>query len=608
MRRLVAALAGVFAVGVAPLVGSSEAAAADGEGYVTRYTVDLQVRRDGVLDVRERISYAFSGTGHGIVRFIPVRSRYDGTYDRIIEIDQVVVTSSTGAPVDLSRRNEGGYLRLRIGDPDRVVWGEQSYLIHYTAKGALDAFAGRDQVSWNAIGDRWDTSIGSATVTVSGPQLDRVTCVYGRTGSDRSCGTEDFADSTDGFVRRASFGPVGLDANEGMTVVVELPKGLVEVPAPVLVERWSVARAFSVTPLTGGIAVLLLMLGGAVVMALVRRGRDEIAVSRLAGGGVAFAGESTSVPVDWHAIGEMRPGLVGTLVDERAELTDVAATIVDLAVRGHLRIEEVSSGGFRGERDWRLVRLGRSADGLLPFEQRLLDALCPAGRSVRLAELGNREEFHGQLREVRSSFYEEVVRRGWYRTRPDRTRLIWYGIGAVAVAVTIGIGVALAKFTSYGLVGAALVVPAVALLAGARVMPVRTAAGSAALQQVLALRRYVETAEAQQLRWEDSHGLFSQLMPYAMIFGQAKRWVAAFRPLATTPQPDPLATGPQAGAFHPDWYDGMGDGLKLANFHSALTSFVDSVKSTMSTVSDSGSGSSGGGVGSGSGGGGGGGW
>ncbi len=266
------------------------------------------------------------------------------------------------------------------------------------------------------------------------------------------------------------------------------------------------------------------------------------------------------------------------------------------------------SGGFRGERDWRLVRLGRSADGLLPFEQRLLDALCPAGRSVRLAELRNREEFHDQLREVRSSFYEEVVRRGWYRTRPDRTRLTWHGIGAAAVAVTIGIGVALAKFTSYGLVGAALLVPAVGLLAGARVMPVRTAAGSAALQQVLALRRYLETVEAQQLRWEDSHGLFSQLMPYAMIVSQARRWVAAFRPLATAPLTDRLATGPQAEAFHPDWYDGMDDGLKLANFHSALTSFVESVKSTMSTMSGSDSGSSGGGVGSGSGGGGGGGW
>ena len=93
-----------------------------------------------------------------------------------------------------------------------------------------------------------------------------------------------------------------------------------------------------------------------------------------------------------------------------------------------------------------------------------------------------------------------------------------------------------------------------------------------------------------------------------MIFGQAKRWVAAFRPLATAPHTDRLATGPQAEASSLGWYDGMNDGLKLANFHSALTSFVDSVKSTMSTVSAGDSGSSGGGVGSGSGGGGGGGW
>jgi hypothetical protein len=268
-----------------PLVGIPEAAAADGEGHVTRYNVDLQVRRDGVLDVRERITYSFSSTGHGIERFIPARSRYDDTYDRVIEIRDVVVSSSTGAPVNLSRWNEGGNVHLRIGDPDLVVWGAQSYLIRYTVKGALDAFSDHDGLSWNAIGYQWDTSIRSATVKVSGPQLDGVTCFYGEAGSDRSCGSEDFGESVDGFVREVAFGPVRLDANEGMTVVVELPKGLVEIPAPVLVERWSVVRAFSVTPLTVGIAVLLLVLGGAAVMVLVRRGRDEAAVRRLAGGG-----------------------------------------------------------------------------------------------------------------------------------------------------------------------------------------------------------------------------------------------------------------------------------------------------------------------------------
>lgn len=274
-----------------------------------------------------------------------MRSRYDDSHDRVIEIDHVVVASRTGAPVDLSRRTEGGYLRLRIGDPDMVVWGVHSYLIHYTVEGAFDAFVERDQVSWNAIGDRRETSIGSARVTVSGPQLDRVTCLYGPEGSDHSCGLEDFGANVDGFGRRVALGPVRLDAHEGMTVVAEFPKGLVEVPPPVLVERWSVAHAFSVTPLTGGIAVPLLLLGGAAVMLRVRRGRDQTAVSRLAGGSVASAGQNTGVSVDWHPIGEMRPGLIGTLVDERAGLTDVAATIVDLAVRGHLRIEEVPPGG-----------------------------------------------------------------------------------------------------------------------------------------------------------------------------------------------------------------------------------------------------------------------
>ena len=59
---------------------------------------------------------------------------------------------------------------------------------------------------------------------------------------------------------------------------------------------------------------------------------------------------------------------------------DVAATVVDLAVRGHLTLEETESGLF-GRSDWRLTRTGTQAPGsapLHPYEQRLLDGMSAA--------------------------------------------------------------------------------------------------------------------------------------------------------------------------------------------------------------------------------------
>ena len=67
----------------------------------------------------------------------------------------------------------------------------------------------------------------------------------------------------------------------------------------------------------------------------------------------------------------MRPGQAGTLLDGVANPRDVTGTIVDLAVRGYLRIEEVRESPSR---DWLLVRLDK-AGGLLDYEQILLDGL-----------------------------------------------------------------------------------------------------------------------------------------------------------------------------------------------------------------------------------------
>src|SRR5206468_3896370 len=47
----------------------------------------------------------------------------------------------------------------------------------------------------------------------------------------------------------------------------------------------------------------------------------------------------------------VRPGQVGTLLDEQANPLDVTATIVDLAVRGYLRIEELPRAHWFSSRD-----------------------------------------------------------------------------------------------------------------------------------------------------------------------------------------------------------------------------------------------------------------
>jgi uncharacterized membrane protein len=122
--------------------------------------------------------------------------------------------------------------------------------------------------------------------------------------------------------------------------------------------------------------------------------------------------------------------------------------------------------------------------------------------------------------------------------------------------------------------------------------------------QAKGFRDYIRTAEANQLRFEEGADIFSRYLPYAIVFGEAERWVRVFGPLAAGAA---AATGSNVG---PVWYSGP-NGWDASHFSDSLTGFTSSVSSTIaaSTASSSGgSGFSGGSSGGGGGGGGGGSW
>ena len=122
---------------------------------ITSYDAQVTVRHDGSILVNEQITYDFGADQrHGIFRVIPVRFRYDGTYDRIYSIDVQSVWSDTPAPeywVDSS----GSSIGIRVGNPDQTVTGEHWYQITYVVRGSLNAFADHDELYWNVNGNGW---------------------------------------------------------------------------------------------------------------------------------------------------------------------------------------------------------------------------------------------------------------------------------------------------------------------------------------------------------------------------------------------------------------------------------------------------------------------
>jgi Predicted membrane protein (DUF2207) len=579
---------------------------------IMSYHVTIAVQHDGTLAIDERIRYDFGSATdhHGIFRNIPVVYRFDSTRNRIyrLSVEHVTATGGASAKYDVSR--SGAHDVIKIGDKNATVSGIHTYDIAYRVEGALNAFSDHDELYWNAIGEEWSVPITDATVDVSIPgTITQVTCFQGPDRSSLPCDDQTFDESGS-----ARFSSAALDPSSGLTVVVGFAKGAVSpAPAPILVDRWSVARAFTLNGVTVGIAAALLLAFAFLFGRLAWKvGRDRRYVGSAVD--VAFGPgetapapdqeqavplfEKNDFPIEFEPPAKIRPGEVGTLLDEVAGTLDVSASIVDLAVRGYLTIEEIPKHGWFGKPDWRLTS-AKEADGALkPYETKLLTSLFDSATSTHdgareVLMSGLKTKFSKKLLEVESALYDGTVAQGWFTARPDKVRGRWEGYGWLVLIVGGVLEFLAIKYTKFALIPVVVVIAGLVMIYAGKRMPARTAKGTAMLRRTLAFRDFVANGtEAAKAKFAEKENLFSEYLPYAIVFGVTERWAKVFASLSDTP-PDT------------SWYRSP-NAFSYAYFASSMDHFTTTASGTISST-PAGSGSSGFGGGGFSGGGGGGG-
>src|ERR1700687_3590740 len=147
---------------------------------------------------------------------------------------------------------------------------------------------------------------------------------------------------------------------------------------------------------------------------------------------------------------QLTPGEAGTLVDNSADMRDITSTIVDLAVRGYIVIEEHQKdrmlGLFHGK-DYNFILKKDRAEWakLKPHEQVMLNgifSLGTVGETVSMSSLEN--HFYTNLPGIKNSIFDSLVTHGYYRRRPDSVRAAYIGVAVVVGVLSIwgGSGIA----------------------------------------------------------------------------------------------------------------------------------------------------------------------
>jgi uncharacterized membrane protein YgcG len=553
--------------------------AASGEA-IRLFTTEIHLEGEDAFTVVERIDYDFGHERrHGIFREIPVRYGRGLAADYRISLSVESITDGSGAARPYQISSEGRNLRIRIGDPNREVTATQSYVIRYRVERGILYFDDHDELYWNATGTEWPVPIDRAETAVFLPQgapleLMAFNCFTGPMGSVASdCSSR----ASGGIVSFAADRPLG--GGEGLTIAVWLPKGVLVEPTAIekLLSRIAdYLSPWTLLPLATLLALLYLWRS---------RGRDP--------------GGRDAIPVAYQPPEALTPAELGTVVDERVDIEDITSSILDLAVRGFLEIEEIESTRFLffSDRDWALVKKKEADSSLRPHEQLLLSHLFAAGGRVTISSL--KEKFYKHLPELRESLYRQLSGpRGYFPVSPDKVRKGY----AIVGALLLGIGFLVFMMLSRPIPGAALFASGAITLLFSRIMPRRNRRGRKVYEEILGFKDFVERVDADRLERMGgrSVGQFEQVLPYAIVLGVADQWADAFAGIYTEPP----------GWYHsPRYTHGFAPRLFVSDLGRSLSTMGQTMRSSPKSSGSGGSGFGGGGFsGGGFGGGGGGSW
>ena len=543
---------------------------------ITDFTAAVAVNRDASIDVTEAITAEFTGSWNGIYRTVPVDYRTPQGFNWTLRLSDQVASDLAGNPLKLEVSRERHYIKHKIwvsGARD----ASKSIAFHYKARNGLRYFEDHDELYWNVTGDEWDVPIEAASAVITlpagatGVRATAFNGPYGATSKD----AEVVVQGTTVQVRM----PKPLAFREGLTVVVGWDKGLVDQPSGAdkamgfLASNW---------PLALPIPVFACMLWLWSV-----RGRDP---------------RRRPITVQYEPPENLTPAEAGALVDYRADMRDITATLVDLAVRGYIRIEEVEDPVLFGlfNRDdfaFHLLKPRAEWGGLATHERLVLQGVFEDGDDiVRLSDLKN--QFYRHLGGIKRSITGELIEKGLYRSDPTKTRSSWIILALITGFVTIVTGSIIgARFslTPVPFVVAGIVIALIIGIFGYH-MPARTIPGARAQEQLLGFSEFMERVDKEKYRHIiRTPEMFEKFLPFAMAFGVENRWAKAFQHIYTQP---------------PTWYGGSNfSSFDAGRFSSRLSSMSTRVGETMTSQPRSSSGSrfSGGGSSGGGGGGGGGG-
>jgi len=491
----------------------------------------ITVAQDGSASVRERITLAFEGEWHGIHRFIPVEYPGPGGMNFTLFLNVTSVTDGNGNNLKYESSTSHGFRDLKIYIPGAVD-ATRTVEINYVVQNGIRFFEDHDEFYWNITGNDWPVPIDHASALVSFPaaasgslRAQAFTGVYGSAGRDATAevnGAEASFETTNSLPMRG-----------GLTIDLYIPKSILSEPSSFTRLLWFL----------GSNPIVFLPLWTLAVMFAIwyRWGRDP--------------DPGVSVAPMYDPPAGISPAEAGTLVEDKIHPRDITSTLVDLAVRGYVKIEETQDKILVfTHKDYIFHSLKPHAEwtdkNLAPHERVMLENVFGGGQETRLSSLKNR--FYTAIPVIRQDIMAQLKNKGMYLVDPESAN----GYSFVGILIIVAPFLMLQflwhkdVFSSVVLLVISGIMSAVVWWLFARQMTAKTVKGGRTRVAILGFQEFMNRVDADRLK-RMPPDTFEKFLPYAMALGVEHHWAQAFAGIVKDPPSWYAAPGGYVGGFNP---------------------------------------------------------
>ena len=506
-RRLLALFSLLFSL----LAFAATARAQPNNWRVADFQDTISIASNGTALVSEKITLAFVGQWHGIHRTIPVEYPGPQGTNYTLFLNVLSVTDENGNKLKYDSSKSGAFRDLKIYIPDAVDT-TRIVNIDYSVRNGVRFFDSSNddyaEFYWNVTGNDWPVPIDHASAFVTLPENAagglRAQAFTGSYGSKESDATAEVKGADVVFETTHA-----LPMRGGLTIDIYVPQGVLKPPSALAKLFWFLGS----NPI-----VFLPLLTFAVMFGLwYSVGRDP--------------DPGVSVAPQYEPPKGMCPAEAGTLLDDTIHPRDITSTIIDLAVRGYIKIEEkVDTFLVFHHKDY-LFTLQKPVEqwgtDLTPHERVMLENIFLAGSETRLSSLKNR--FYTVIPIVREDIMSALKSKGIYALDPESAN--GYSIvAAVAIAILV-IAVQIMGwmnlFYSVPLVIGSVLVSALIWWLFARQMTAKTLTGARTAIAVLGFQEFMNRVDADRIK-RMPPDTFEKFLPYAMALGVEHHWAQAF--------------------------------------------------------------------------------